>query len=313
MPKRTRIRCAFFVAACLGLCPVLPAAAQPNIAAAAKAFSLGQQAELAGDHRAAAEHYELADRMVASPEALRSAMRARLKTGDEAMAATHAESLERRYSDEKSRQVASETLGSLRPKLARVSLTCTPACGVVVDGGARGVDEAPAHVFYLEPGRHTIGAGFGSGGTQQEMVDAQAGKSTNLTLAAPEPAALTGSPAAELDGADDRPRGGLPRGWFIASAAITVVLAGATAVSWRNVLDKNSKYEAAPTQDGLDEGRRAEKQTNVLLLATGAAALGTGLIAVWTRWSSGERASASTVGIAPSAGGAVVVLGGHFR
>jgi len=291
------------------------ATAQSNIAAAAKAFSLGQQAELAGNHRAASEHYELADRMVPSPEALRSAARARLKAGDEAMAATHAEALERRYSDEKSRQVADEMLASLRPKLARVSLACSTPCGVVIDGGALGVDEARSHVFYVEQGRHTIGADFGEGLSEQQMFDAQAGKSANLTLSPPE----TARPPSGADmsvGADARaepPARGIRVGWFIASAAVTVGLAGATIWSGMDVLARNDDYEADPTQARLDDGRSAELRTNILLGATAAAVLTTGVIAWKTRWSSPKRESATTVGVAPADGGAFVVMGGRFQ
>jgi hypothetical protein len=321
MLKGTAV-CALVAAAYVGLSGPSPAAAQPNMPAAAKAFSLGQQAELAGDHRAASEHYELADRMVPSAEALRSAARARLRAGHEAVAATHADALERRYSDEKSKQVASEILESLRPVLARVSLTCTPACGVVVDGGAIGVEDAGAHVFYLEPGRHTVGASFGSAGTQQESVEAQAGKSLTLALALPEPAAPRASAPAtsaamevqrEVKGA--KRRAGLSPAWLIASTTITLGLTGAAIWSGLDVLEKNDAYEQEPTQARLDEGQSAENRTNLLLVGAGVGVAVTAIVAWRTRWSSEKRASAaSTIGFAPSAGaGALVVIGGSFR
>jgi len=310
---------AYAVAACVVVIGPGVAAAQSNIAPAAKAFSLGQQAELAGNHRAASEHYELADRMVPSPEALRSAARARLNAGDESMAATHAEALERRYSDEKSRQMASEILASLRPKLARVSLSCTAPCGVVVDGGAVGVEQGRSHVFYVEPGRHTIGADFGDGATKQEVLQGLAGKSASLSISAPETPTSTAAADVRADvvapsRAGDSARGGLRMRWFVVSAAVTVALGGAWGWSVLDVMSKNDDYEAMPTQDKLDAGQSAENRTTILAIATGAAALTTGVIAWKTRWSSSaERESLSTVGVAPADGGAVLVLGGTFQ
>jgi hypothetical protein len=304
---------AFVVPAILALATVRPAAAQSNVPAAAKAFSLGQQAELAGDFRAASEHYELADRMVPSPEALRSAARARMRAGDEAAAATHAEALDRRYSDERSHKIAEEILSALRPKLGRVSLSCTPACAVLVDGGANGVEEGTAHVFYVDPGRHAISGSFGTRGSQQEMIEAQAGKEVTLSLTAAEPEEA--APVVEARASLPPPRPtGLPRGWFIAGAALTVGLAGATIWSGLDVLDKNKVYEEMATEKRLEEGQNAELRTNILLGATAAAAVATGFIAWKTRWSSRAAAEKDTsIAIAPSEGGAVLVFGGQFQ
>ena len=317
MSKGSSIERAFFCAFAVSVCVlvgVAPATAQSNIAAAAKAFSLGQQAELAGNHRAASEHYELADRMVPSPEALRSAARARQKAGDEAMAATHAEALQRRYTDEKSREVAQEILTDLRPKLARVTLTCTRPCGVVVDGGAIGVEESRDHVFYVEQGRHTIGADFGDKVTEQEVFEGQAGKSASLSIEPPAAESASARASVNLTASSAPPPArGIRIGWFIASAAVTVGLAGASIWSGLDVMAKNDEYERDPTMDRLDAGQSAELRTNILVGATAVAAIATGVIAWKTRWSSPKREQISTLGLAPTAGGALVVLGGHFQ
>lgn len=312
---RGRVTVIAFSAACALLLGARSSAAQNNIAAAAKAFSLGQQAELAGDFRAASEHYELADRMVPSPEALRSAARARMRAGDEAMAATHAEELDRRYSDEKSHQIASEILSGLSQKLGRVSLTCARACGVVVDGGAIGVDESTDHIFYVEAGRHTIGASFGAGGTAQQMVEAPAGKTVRLSLSGPEDGDAPSGATAQVSARVSAPkRAGLPIGWFIASAGVTALLAGATVWSGLDVLKHKSEYEDDPSKAKLDDGRTRELRTNILMGVTAAAAVTTGFIAWKTRWrTSAERAPATTVSFAPAWGGGVVLLGGDFQ
>lgn len=306
------------VAATAAVVEASPSAAQSSVSAAAKAFSLGQQAELAGDHRAASEHYELADRMVPSPEALRSAVKTRLKAGDEAIAATHAETLARRYRDERSQEIAADLLKRLRPRLARVSLSCTPACGALADGGAIGVEEASEHVFYLEPGQHTVAADFGAAGSLRQVVDARAGKTVAVDLAAPQApaaAAMTSDPTADAQvAATSSRRSGLSRGWFVASAAVTVGLAGVTIWSGLDVLDRNDAYERDPTRARLEDGQSAELRTNILLGATAAAAVGTGVIAFFTSWSpSGEAETAPPVSVAPIGGGAMVVFEGGFR
>ncbi len=306
------------VAATAAVVEASPGAAQSSVAAAAKAFSLGQQAELAGDYRAASEHYELADRMVPSPEALRSAVKTRLKAGDEAIAATHAEALARRYRDERSQDIAADLLKGLRPKLARVSLSCTPSCGALVDGGAIGVEEASEHIFYLEPGQHTVAADFGGAGSHRQIVNARAGKTISVNLAAPQapPAAVTSDPGADVRvEAGSTRSSGLSRGWFVASAAVTVGLAGATIWSGLDVLDRNDEYERDPTRARLADGQRAERRTNILLGATAAAAVGTGVIAFFTRWSAGEgeAEAAPALSVAPVGGGAVLLFEGGFR
>ena len=307
------------VAATAAVVEASPCAAQSSVAAAAKAFSLGQQAELAGDYRAASEHYELADRMVPSPEALRSAVKTRLKAGDDAIAATHAEALARRYRDERSQEIAASLLKGLRPKLARVSLSCTPSCGALADGGAVGVEQATEHIFYLEPGQHTIAADFGAVGSRRQIVDVRAGKTLSVDLEAPQQAAaVTSDPGADVqvDLASSR-SSGLSRGWFVASAAVTVGLAGATLWSGLDVLDRNDAYEREPTGARLKDGQSAERRTNILLGATAAAAVTTGVIAFFTRWSpaggEAESAPAATVSVAPVGGGAVLLFEGGFR
>jgi hypothetical protein len=287
-----------------------PCAAQGNVAAAARAFSLGQQAELAGDFRAASEHYELADRMVPSPEALRSAAKMRLKAGDEAIAATHAEALARRYRDDRSQELAAGMLKGLRARLARVSMTCTAPCGAIVDGGAVGIDESREHIFYLEPGQHTVAADFGTAGSQEQGVTAEPGKAISVALAAPErpPVLALEERSAPRDAA---PRRGLPLAWFVTSAAITVGVGAAALWSGLDVLQQNDAYERDPTRGKLEDGQRAERRTDILFGVTAAAAVATGIIAFNTRWSSPKPAErAASVGVAPVAGGVVLVLEG---
>src|SRR5688572_12759748 len=72
---------------------VAPVALAQDVSGAASAYSRGQQADLTGDHATAAELYELANSLAPSPEALRSALRARRNAGQLAIAGGHAETL----------------------------------------------------------------------------------------------------------------------------------------------------------------------------------------------------------------------------
>jgi hypothetical protein len=191
-----------------------------------------------------------------------------------------------------------------------VSLTCTAPCGAVVDGGAVGIDEARQHVFYLEPGQHTVAADFGATGSQEQVVAAEPGKAITVALAAPERPAATAFEQSSARRDVARPRGLRPR-WFVASASITGVTAGVWAWSGIDVLRHNSKYKADPTARKLSDGQNRERRTNILLVGTLAGAVATSIIALNTRWwSTGPAEPAASVGVAPVDGGALVVFEG---
>ena len=110
-------------------------AQEQDVVAAASAFTRAQQAELSGQHARAAELFELADRAAPTPEALRSATRARLAAGQTEAAAGNAEELLRRYPDDQtSKELAERVLAEARPQLMRMTLQCSDPCTVVVDG-----------------------------------------------------------------------------------------------------------------------------------------------------------------------------------
>ncbi len=147
-----------------------------DLAAAARAFEQAQAALLANNPARAATLFELADHIQPSPEALRSAARARMAAGQPAIAATHAESMLSRYAgDAASHQLAVRILKTTRRALTRVTATCRERCSLTVDGQAIGTAEARQHIFYVTPGEHHYRARFASGTTVTETFERWAG------------------------------------------------------------------------------------------------------------------------------------------
>ncbi len=147
-----------------------------DLAAAARAFDQAQAALLAGDPSRAATLFELADQIQPSPEALRSAARARLAAGEPAVAATHAETLLSLYAaDPATHRLAAEILDRTRRALTRVTATCQGRCTLTVDGQAVGTAEAHEHIFYVTPGTHRYRARLASGATVTRTFERWAG------------------------------------------------------------------------------------------------------------------------------------------
>jgi hypothetical protein len=304
-----------------------------DVAGAANAFSRAQKAELSGDHDTAAELYELADSLAPTPEALRSALRARKSAGQLASAAGHAEHLLHRYPDDKrSKDLAEATLEESKRKLARLEIHCRPkACGLVVDGAAGSAEIGEQHVIYLEPGKHEVNAAFGPDRAVPKVTHAKAGDRASLSFDAP--VANTGPPRAadaggkrtavasaeaSVDRGSKAGQQGLSPWFFAAGAAVTVGLGVATLWSGLDVLSAHDAYQGNETQPTYEDGLAKERRTNVLVGATVVAGLTTGAIALFTRWGG----SGTLAGVRPKSqvhagagaipGGASLTLGGSF-
>lgn len=297
-------------------------AAADDVNGAAKAFSQGQEAMLAGDPGRAAEMYELADELAPSAPALRNAARARLAANHEAMAATDAAELLRRYSNDKeSREVAEAILSQLSPKLAHFEVTCSEDCTISLDGKAASSKARTSHIFYAQPGARTVGATFDGGRQAQKQVTAIVGKSVSVALDAPPRAApipvATTQPRA-TPGAPAPTSHGIGRAWVLVGAAVTVGLGVGATVEGMGTLDTRDQIKAATTagdsaqaQSLYDQGRDQQLRTNILIGATAAAGITTVVLAVFTDWSGGEHER--EIAIKPvQGGGAVVGFGGRF-
>ncbi|HMJ11099.1 MAG TPA: hypothetical protein VK524_06805 [Polyangiaceae bacterium] len=288
------------------LCFAEPVHAQ-DVTAAANAFSRAQKAELAGDHAAAAELYELADSLAPAPEALRSALKARKASGQLGLAAIHAEALLERYADEKrSKELADATLAEAKEKFMRYEMRCKPrACSLLVDGAAAGTEAEETHVLYLEPGKHEVSAMFGSAQTGAQTLDGEAGSEGKLSFDAPpeakRPRGLrSGEPTAAgitgdfgADGGAYRAESGLPPWVFVTGAVVTVGLGAVTVWSGLDVIKAHDDYEGRETEQAYQEGRDKEKRTNILIGATAAAGVATTVIAIFTNWGGSPKSTSA--------------------
>lgn len=298
-----------------------------DVAGAAKAFSQAQQAMLTGDYAQAADLYELADELAPSAPALRNAVRARLAAHHDALAATDAAELLRRYpNDKESRAVAEEVLSKLSPQLTQFDISCDEECTITLDGKAASSKPRKRHLFFAQPGDRKVGAMFDDGRSASTQASAKAGQTSTIELDAPPrpvapPAAPAGGTGASVD-LTAHPtvpeHHGLSRGWVIGAAVLTAGLGVAAGIEGKTTLDTRDQIKAAVADNDdaratslYNDGRDQQLRTNLLLGATAAAGVATIVLGVMTDWSGTSHSR--DVAVTPTAGGgAAIVAGGSF-
>ena len=317
-------------ASCVSVLAVTEPAGAQDLAGAANAFSRAQKADLSGDHDTAAELYELADSLAPTPEALRSALRARKSAGQLASAAALAERLSHRYpGDKRSKDLAEATLEEAKRKLARIEVHCKPkACGLVVDGAAASAEVTENHVVFLEPGKHEVNAAFGPDRATPKATQAKAGDRTSFNFEAPAPSAgprVTDAGgrggihvSTETGDRGAKPHRGLSPWIFATGAAVTAGLGAVTIWSGLDVMSAHDAYRGRETQQAYDDGLIKERRTNLLVGATITAGLTTVVLAYFTRWGGSNEAGGAAArprvhaGGSPIPGGAALTIGGEF-
>lgn len=329
IPMRPRLATWLFLAGTLSLAGSSLAESAPadpeTLRNAADEFEAGRRAYKARDYETAAVHFENADRFVPNADTLKSAIRARKEAKQPDRAATLAALALARYSKHKSLRSYAESIVSAHEKeLHKIEVRCEPACSIAVDSRITPYEQVTNAVIYVEPGDHSVVAGWSGNRTQASEVDAMAGSTSLIEMTAPPepPAAAVAEADSEKENAEtaqvattpgraeSRP-GVLPREVFWAGAGLTAVLGGVTV--WSG-LDTQANpgpdkvrtdcaglgSSCATYQDGLAKQRR----TNVLLVATGAVGVATAVIGLFaTDWGTDE-AEASGIGrtLAPALG-----------
>jgi hypothetical protein len=240
----------------------------------------GQQAELRGDWADAAQLYALADQIAPSPEALRSAARAARQAGLSATAATHAALLLTRTPvSAESRTLAEEILRASEHDLARIEARCARACRVTLDGRLIPGRAATEHVVYARPGDRHLRASFGPGANGEERsVALRAGETSVVELGAPVAAVAAVTPPAHDDGLSP---------WFFGGGLLLTAVAGGLSIwSGIDVMNAHASYDrsAPDAQMAYQHGRDLEARTDVLFAITGALALTTVILAIFTDW-----------------------------
>ncbi len=266
--------------------------AEDGLVAAANAYQQAQQAELKGDHDRAAELFELADRIAPTPEALRSATRARLVAGQLALAADDAELLLARDPDAASRALAEEVLEKAKPELTRYSFQCSDPCTLVVDHSATMVTPDKRQVVYVSPGSHEFELGFANDATHRVKLSGTAGQSRTYQIA--RPAAPRRAQADTAKPAAPRRRGLSPL-YFWSAAAATVVAGGITLWSGIDLLNARDDFKKDPTRARFDDGESKDTRTSALIGVTGVLAASTVALAFFTRFKQHDKRPTASV------------------
>jgi len=307
---------------------------------AADEYDAGRRAFKLRDFEKAAIHFENADRDAPSAEALLGAMRARAEAQQKARAATLAALGLSRHPDDKAiGELAKQIIAAAQPLFHKAVVNCSPACTVVVDNKVMPFAEGTTAVLYVEPGAHTIIAGWSGKRRSAKELTAVAGGQTQLSFSPPvEKTDVEASATAQarVDAAS-RPevdedtsgtqapesaakKGGLPPAVFFAGLGVTVVLGGATILSGidtqKNPGPDRVRSECSDTncelyQDGLSKQRR----TNALLVATGVTGLATAVIGLFLTDFGGASDKSKAVVSPVVAVGDGVIFGaaGRFR
>lgn len=289
--------------------------ARADVAAAARAFTDGQAAQLEGNFERAAQDFELAYHIAPSKEALRSAVRARQATGQLPRAATLAQILLTQYPDDvASSRLANDVLAEARLKLGRIAVACTPHCTLAVGGRATSLSAATAHVVFVAPGAQRVVATFEGDQAVTRELTLGAGDDVTLTFVPPpspdRPAVRAAVAPAGSPRTDDR--GGLRPAFAVTGGVVTLALVGLTTWSGIDTQRAHNAYVAAPTSAGFTDGRSKQLRTNLLLGGAAAAGVATALVAVfWTRWHD-EPGPRTELSIAPVDRGLTIALGRPF-
>jgi hypothetical protein len=282
--------------------------------------------------------------MAPAAPALMQAIRAHEKNENFPRAATLALELQSSYRDDPSAVTFSnEVLGKYTSKLLKVSVSCDEDCKLDIDGKLEDY-----LVFFISPDEeHTVTATFETGA---KAVDLQgsAGETKELTIAAPPPPPVSPVSVANTQvetSGSTRDRPPLPPLVTWIGLGLTVALGGATIAAGMHALAGVPAYTDAanaakpcieaqgqPAEDCpqkiaranqlLDDGKKRELATNVLIGATAVAAIGTGVVAfLLTDWSGGSEKAQNQAFREPGLtrldlllvpGGAATVLKGRF-
>ena len=310
--------------------------------AAADAYDKGTTAYVDQAYDEAASWFETANRFAPAAPALMQAIRSHEKNGNAARATTLALELQSTYrADASSSDFAQSVLDKFVGTLLRVQVNCDEDCKLDLDGKLQ-----EYLTFFVTPdSKHRITATFETG-SKAATFQGAAGETKELTFAAPpalpvKPIALSRETSTEHgDSGGKKPLPPLAT-WI--GLGVTVALGAVTAISGVDALGGVKPYENAAkawnactaamqaggcatqesnAKDLLDKGRSRELRTNILIGATAAAAVGTGVVAfLLTDWSgSGESAQNASIRersftrlqLVPQPGGVSAIVEGRF-
>ncbi len=307
-----------------------------KLAAAAEEFDEGTKAFKRKEYEEAAAHFEAADRYAPSPASIGNAIRARRSAKQLARAATLSALAIQRHPDAKELVATSKgILHEADKTLGRADITCRPACTLVVDGKVASDAEVTTFALYLDPGEHTVVAGWTQDRSKTSKLEAKKGEAQPLSLDAPPvpkktepkpapdaPPATSTAPSASTSATlDPSARKPLPPWVTYGGAGLSGVLLGVSI--WSGIDTQNNPGKTKVIEqcagkstscDAYATGKAKERRTNFLFGATALVGVATGVVALaFTDWSAPRTEAARLIPVPqPIPGGAGVSWGGHF-
>ena len=289
-----------FAASAAPAAPPAPPAKKAAEADAAKA----SRALSTRDFGTAADGYERAYRQVPNAKWLFSAANARRSNGEAVRAANlYARYLKEAPANAAQRAAAKKELAALASKLGRFEIRAEGATLVGIDG--EDVDPTVGPV-YVGAGPHLVEGHF-EAAPVKETSTASIGKVVTVVLAPPpsEPPPRVEVPAAAAP-SEGKPatverKKPLPPLVVWIGAGATALAGGLTIASGLDVLGQKETFDGERSRENLDAGKSKQLRTNVLIAVTGAAALVTGVVAIWfVDWRSRDKESNVKIGVGPS-------------
>jgi hypothetical protein len=308
------------------MAPTAMAAGQSaeRIKSAAAEYDAGRRAFQDGKYEEAAVHFENAYHDAPNAQTLRNAIRARKQNNQLARAASLSLLAQDRYSDdEATMQVAKDVISEASPKLFRLTVSCTPECGVAADGRALSLEDAKRFAFFLQPGPHNVVVSWPGDRTKTLDVKAKEGLALEQTFEAP-PMPINVLPDNQRNQVTPQQPVEPPPSVKPFGPAVFITMLSLTAVSsgiliWSGVDTLNNPgpdavkagcvgqgTACALYQQGLDNQTR----TNVLIGVTGGLGLLTFISVFLTQWSHPHKEA--TAHIVPMVGVGSFGLTGRF-
>jgi hypothetical protein len=287
-------RRAVAIAAFAGASLVASVALGDDARARAKAaYEAGAAAAGRHDYAEAARRFAEADELAPNDVTLTEALKAAARADDPVLGMRLVDRAESRHGAAPLAGAAAAAREKLAARASRVTLACPDErpCEATLDGAA-----APlATPIWTSPGAHR--ATFTTDPSTSHPLDVAAGAAITFRPPAParplppppaplaEPLApirpLAPAPASAFAPAPDTSRTGPSSAWFWIAAGTTVALAGVTAWSGADAVSLHDKWEKGDDA-AKASGQDAQLRTNVLLGVTGAALVGTVIVAVLT-------------------------------
>lgn len=318
--------------------------AAPDAADVRKArdsFDEGGRTYRAGNFELAASHFEAADAAVPSAQALRMAIRARAKAGQDARAATLAAQALARYPDDaKTKALANETIAARKGQLHRLEVTCAEPCVLAIGTHAVHGQASEAWILYLDEGQVEVSASFDSGGEDRLEVQAVAGGGHAVKLL-PETegdddddGGVTPAPVPPVDPGGEPPASGdapdlvavdgpswIESPWVFGFWVLATAGVGGATI-WSGIDTVNNPGTEVVEQEcagqGTDcpeyqQGLKSQLRTNILIGATaGTAAVATIFAIFVTDWDGEPDGETAVVTPYVEPTGAGIGVGGRF-